>query len=108
MCQKSCFRDRSCVSESSCRLLLNQPPQHLHIFRYLPTFIMRLLATGHAVRIARSARLAAVPSTANLRRAWSNAALEQPARQSAPPGVPGAEESTYEKTRSNIPLKKNN
>src|SRR4051794_4038342 len=103
MCQKSCFRDRRCVSEPLADCYGHQHPQHLHIFRYLPTFIMRLLATGHAVRIARSARFATVPSPANLRRTWSNA-LEQPARQPAPPGVPGAEEATYEKAKSNIPL----
>src|SRR5271156_3346761 len=67
---------------------------------------MRLLATGHAVRVARSARFVAVPSTASLRRASSNAALEQGTRQPGPPGVPCAEEATYEKTRSDILLKK--
>src|ERR1700733_11547825 len=69
-------------------------------------FIMRLLATGHAVRIARSARFATVPSTANLRRAWSNAALAQAARPPAPPGVSGVEEPPHENTRSHILQKK--
>jgi phenylalanyl-tRNA synthetase alpha chain len=61
---------------------------------------MRLLATGHAVRIARRARFARVQPAANLRRAWSNAALEQSAPQPGPPESSSSIGSSYEKTRN--------
>ena len=60
---------------------------------------MRLLATGYAVRVACRARFAPVQTAANLRRAWSNAALEQPAHEPTHPETSIG--SSYGKTPSN-------
>lgn len=69
-------------------------------FRYLPASIMPLFATGHAVRIARSARLAGAESTASFRRALSSTALEQFTAQTGPPETSSSPASSHEKTRN--------
>ena len=63
-------------------------------------FIMRLFATGHAVRIARHARLACVESTVGFRRALSNAVPGQSAPQPPPPQSSSYTISPHEKTRN--------
>jgi phenylalanyl-tRNA synthetase alpha chain len=71
---------------------------HSRSSSWLPSFTMRLLATGHAVRIARSARFSRVQATAGLRRTLSNTALQQSAVQPSPQVSSSSTVSSYQET----------
>ena len=59
---------------------------------------MRLLATGRAVRFARNARYACIQPTANLRRLYSNAAVEQTSSEPTPQITANSVGASYEET----------